>query len=234
VKDFTRRNGVLLERRVELEKRKKNLQTAKRQAKKSTNSSVAAVDNDETINYANDSTVEDLDNIAEDIAIRSHLEQLKRDETALNEEKRIFEAEKASHQKELRRQQVLTHSPTHSLTHSPTHSRTHAQSEDRSRFFRDLHLPCLNERYLLQSLLGKGGFSEVWKAYDLQELREVAVKVHQLNKQWPPERKESFIKHVRREYQIHRDMRHPRVVQFFDVFEIDTDSFATVLGKSLP
>ncbi len=212
MKDFTRRNGVLLERRVELEKRKKNLQTAKRQAKKSTNSSVAAVDNDEAINYANDSTVEDLDNIAEDIAIRSHLEQLKRDETALNEEKRIFEAEKASHQKELRRQ----------------------QSEDRSRFFRDLHLPCLNERYLLQSLLGKGGFSEVWKAYDLQELREVAVKVHQLNKQWPPERKESFIKHVRREYQIHRDMRHPRVVQFYDVFEIDTDSFATVLGKSLP
>lgn len=26
-------------------------------------------------------------------------------------------------------------------------------------------------------MLGKGGFSEVWKAYDLVELKEVAVKV---------------------------------------------------------
>jgi serine/threonine protein kinase len=38
-------------------------------------------------------------------------------------------------------------------------------------------------------LLGRGGFSEVWKALDLVELREVAVKVHQLNNQWSEERK---------------------------------------------
>lgn len=37
------------------------------------------------------------------------------------------------------------------------------------------------------------------------------------------------MKHVTREYKIHREMRHPRVVQFFDVFEIDENSFATVL-----
>jgi tousled-like kinase len=49
------------------------------------------------------------------------------------------------------------------------------QSEDRSRFSRDL--PCLNNRYILLSMLGRGGFSEVWKALDLVELREVAVKV---------------------------------------------------------
>jgi serine/threonine protein kinase len=46
--------------------------------------------------------------------------------------------------------------------------------------------PC---RYLPQCLLGRGGFSEVWKALDLVELREVAVKVHQLNNQWSEERK---------------------------------------------
>ena len=49
------------------------------------------------------------------------------------------------------------------------------QSEDHSRFVRDL--PCLGKRYLLQSMLGRGGFSEVWKALDLVELKEVAVKV---------------------------------------------------------
>ena len=101
------------------------------------------------------------------------------------------------------------------------------RSEELSRFYRDL--PTLNDRYLLQSLLGRGGFSEVWKAMDLVELREVAVKIHQLNPLWPEERKQSYIKHVTREYTIHRDMKHPRIVQLFDVFEIDMNSFATVL-----
>jgi serine/threonine protein kinase len=38
-------------------------------------------------------------------------------------------------------------------------------------------LPLLNNRYLLLSMLGRGGFSEVWKALDFVELKEVAVKV---------------------------------------------------------
>lgn len=32
-----------------------------------------------------------------------------------------------------------------------------------------------------------------------------------------------------REYEIHRDVRHPRIVSLYDVFEIDNNSFATVL-----
>lgn len=78
-------------------------------------------------------------------------------------------------------------------------------------------------------MLGRGGFSEVWKALDLLELKEVAVKVHQLNPSWTEDRKSSYIKHVTREYTIHRDLKHIRVVQLFDVFEIDVNSFATVL-----
>ncbi len=37
-----------------------------------------------------------------------------------------------------------------------------------------------DSKSLVQKLIGKGGFSEVWKAYDLQEFREVAVKVCEL------------------------------------------------------
>lgn len=79
------------------------------------------------------------------------------------------------------------------------------------------------------SLLGKGGFSEVWQAFDLKELREVAVKIHELDPRWSDSKKDNYTKHVSREYEIHRDVRHPRIVSLYGVFEIDKNSFATVL-----
>lgn len=70
--------------------------------------------------------------------------------------------------------------------------------------------PVLNERYLLLSLLGKGGFSEVHKAVDLKELKYVACKIHQLNKDWKDDKKANYIKYVctrtlgvERVYQVH-------------------------------
>lgn len=192
LKELNKRSAELLERKEELELRKKKTHTLKRAAKKETEGS-------------HDDNEIDLDLATEIDAIRCHLEQLKRDEIALAEERRLLESEKAVHQKELKR----------------------CQCEERSRFYRDL--PNLNGRYLLTSMLGRGGFSEVWKALDLLEIKEVAVKIHQLNPSWSEERKQSYIKHVTREYTIHRDMQHPRVVQLFDVFEIDINSFATVL-----
>jgi len=69
----------------------------------------------------------------------------------------------------------------------------------------------------------------VWRAYDLVELREVAVKIHQLDPRWSDAKKENYTKHVSREYEIHRNVRHPRIVSLYDVFEIDNNSFATVL-----
>lgn len=87
----------------------------------------------------------------------------------------------------------------------------------------------LHDRYVLMNLLGKGGFSEVWRAFDLQNVQHVAVKIHQLESSWSDAKKENYTKHVSREYEIHREVRHPRIVSLYDVFEIDTDSFATVL-----
>ncbi|CAF0938951.1 unnamed protein product [Didymodactylos carnosus] len=89
--------------------------------------------------------------------------------------------------------------------------------------------PVLNDRYLLLTLIGKGGFSEVHKAFCLKEQRYVAVKVHQLNKEWKEEKKANYIKHALRECDILKTLDHPRIVRLFDVFEIDTDSFCTVL-----
>ncbi|KAI3988534.1 hypothetical protein MKX01_026348 [Papaver californicum] len=52
------------------------------------------------------------------------------------------------------------------------------RDEDGSRFN---NFQILNHRYPLLNLLGKGGFSEVYKAFDLVEYRYVACKLHGLN-----------------------------------------------------
>ncbi|CAH3186504.1 unnamed protein product, partial [Porites lobata] len=100
------------------------------------------------------------------------------------------------------------------------------QNEDSSKF---KDHPTLNKRYLLLNLLGKGGFSEVYKGYDLLEHRYVACKIHQLSNDWKEDRKANYIKHALREYNIHKTLDHPRIVHLYDVFEIGQHSFCTVL-----
>lgn len=80
-------------------------------------------------------------------------------------------------------------------------------NEDHSRFNQN---NVLNERYLLLTLIGKGGFSEVHRAFDLREQRYVACKIHQLNKEWKDEKKVNYIKHALREYNIHKHLEHKR------------------------
>jgi len=137
-------------------------------------------------------------------SIQMHLEALLREEKELLAVEQTLNDEKGAHIRALKR----------------------VASEDASRF---KNRAKLHDRYVLDCLLGKGGFSEVWKGYDLRELREVAVKIHQLDPRWPDTKKENYTKHVSREYEIHRNVRHSRIVSLYDVFEIDNNSFATVL-----
>lgn len=67
------------------------------------------------------------------------------------------------------------------------------------------------------------------QAFDLEELREVAVKIHQLNSSWNEGKKASYVRHALREYNIHRGLSHARIVALLDIFEIDANTFATVL-----
>ncbi|KAL6769882.1 hypothetical protein ACKKBG_A32735 [Auxenochlorella protothecoides x Auxenochlorella symbiontica] len=100
------------------------------------------------------------------------------------------------------------------------------RDEDASRFS---NFPVLNDRYVLLDLLGRGGFSEVYRAFDLSSQRDVACKIHQLNGQWSELKKASYVKHSVREYHIHKKLHHPRIVSLVDIFEIDNNTFATVL-----
>lgn len=51
-------------------------------------------------------------------------------------------------------------------------------------------------------LLGKGGFSEVHKAFDLREQRYTACKVHQLNKDWKEDKKANYIKYEKEKVEL--------------------------------
>ena len=89
--------------------------------------------------------------------------------------------------------------------------------------------PLLGGRYQIVGLLGKGGYSEVYKAYDLENHMYVACKLHQLNQNWKEEVKDNYIKHTIRENQIHKEINHSKIVRHFDTIEIDNNSFCTVL-----
>lgn len=89
--------------------------------------------------------------------------------------------------------------------------------------------PLLNKRYQTLSLLGKGGFSEVYKAFDLEEKQYVACKIYTIKNNWSKEICENYLKHTIREIEIHKKINCDQIVKQLNVFNIDNNSFCTVL-----
>ena len=71
----------------------------------------------------------------------------------------------------------------------------------------------LNRRYLILNLLGKGGYSEVYRAYDMELCKEVACKIHHFDDTWNDQIKDSYIRHALRENEIHKELNHRRIVR---------------------
>ncbi len=67
-------------------------------------------------------------------------------------------------------------------------------------------------KYELQERLGHGGMAEVWKAYDTQLQRYVAIKLLHPNLQANP----TFATRFQREAQVIASLRHPNIVQIYD------------------
>ena len=68
------------------------------------------------------------------------------------------------------------------------------------------------DRYELQELLGQGGLAEVWKAFDMQARRYVAIKFFRTN----PQADSDFGMRFQREAQTIASLRHPNIVQYYD------------------
>jgi tousled-like kinase len=122
--------------------------------------------------------------------VQVRLSVLKREEEQLSREEERLAQDKARHMR-YARTAVECWSVRYKLrcfdgklltlprTHSPSPSHAHSalkrlRDEEGSRFAGQ---PTLAGRYVLLSLLGRGGFSEVHKGYDLSGMRYVAVKV---------------------------------------------------------
>ncbi|XP_010454408.1 PREDICTED: serine/threonine-protein kinase TOUSLED [Camelina sativa] len=152
------------------------------------------------------------EDVIPDEVYKSRLASIKREEEVVLRERERYTLEKGLLMREMKR----------------------IRDEDNSRFN---NFPVLNSRYALLNLLGKGGFSEVYKAYDLVDHRYVACKLHGLNAQWSEEKKQSYIRHANRECEIHKSLVHHHIVRLWDKFHIDMHTFCTVLeycsGKDL-
>src|SRR5437763_16675537 len=68
------------------------------------------------------------------------------------------------------------------------------------------------DRYELQELLGQGGLAEVWKAFDMQARRYVAIKFFRTNPQAAP----AFGMRFQREAQTIASSRHPNIGQYYE------------------
>ncbi len=68
-------------------------------------------------------------------------------------------------------------------------------------------------RYELQKLLGRGSVGEVWKGYDLQARRNVAIKIFHTDLQSDP----NFMTRFMQEGQVLTSLQHPNIVQVRDV-----------------
>lgn len=156
--------------------------------------------------------LQEEDSLIQDEIYKSRLASIKREEDVIMRERDRYELEKGRLIREMKR----------------------IRDEDGSRFN---NFQILNHRYALLNLLGKGGFSEVYKAFDLVDHRYVACKLHGLNAQWSEEKKQSYIRHAIREYNIHKTLVHHHIVRLWDIFEIDQNTFCTILeycsGKDL-
>src|ERR1035438_10448638 len=68
------------------------------------------------------------------------------------------------------------------------------------------------DKYELQELLGQGRMAEVWKAFDTQSRRYVAIKFLRANLQMDPD----FVTRFQRETPAIAALHHPNIVQYYD------------------
>jgi len=211
--------SALLERERNIEQRKQAIEEAKKALRKrKPYSKAAAAAGSDDVKDAHE-----LLDCEEGIKLRGAL--LAKDQAELLSEKKSLEREAQAHFHELKLVQEFNGLdaqlrdcpalPHHGSVHEPG---ARGASSSRSQ-----------ERFVFLDLIATGGFSAVFKAYDLLNYEYVACKLHHVSKEWGDLRKEAFVRHVEREIEITVGVQHRRVVETFAAFEINDSTVVTVM-----
>ena len=83
-------------------------------------------------------------------------------------------------------------------------------------------------KYELRERLGRGGMGEVWRAFDTQLQRNVAIKLLHADLQSDP----SFVSRFQREAQVIASLHHPNIVKIYD-FQVSQQTDSENSGRGL-
>lgn len=89
--------------------------------------------------------------------------------------------------------------------------------------------PLLNNRYQVLSLHGKGGFSEIYKAVDLETDTYKILKLHKIKDDWSQQRKEYYYNQSIKEGKVLKSLNHENIIKFDDFLVMDQNNFATIM-----
>ena len=81
--------------------------------------------------------------------------------------------------------------------------------------------PYIEDRYQVLAFMCKGTNTEIYKAFDVESLEYVALKVNLNNSRGETSAKESFTRQIRKEQEVLQHINHPNIVKFIDHFQVN-------------
>lgn len=86
-----------------------------------------------------------------------------------------------------------------------------------------------SQAYTLLNMIGKGGFAEVWEVLNMNTWSISAAKIHELTPDMTEHERMVCVERVSNEIKLHRDLKHPNIVNMLHCFEVDNDRLVTIM-----
>ncbi|KAJ1612744.1 protein kinase [Cryptosporidium canis] len=86
-----------------------------------------------------------------------------------------------------------------------------------------------SQEYTLLNMIGKGGFAEVWEVLNMNTWSITAAKIHELTPDMTEHERMVCVERVSNEIKLHRDLKHPNIVNMLHCFEVDNDRLVTIM-----